>query len=545
MNWNNSKWIGLLLALTLVFTAAIRIRLLAVPLERDEGEYAYAGQLILQGVPPYQLAYNMKLPGIYAFYAVILALFGQTHQAIHLGLLLVNAGTILLVFFLAKRLISSFAAVFAAAAYALLSLLPQVQGFTANAEPFVLLFALSGILLILRGIDSAKYFFYCIACGAFLLGMGFVVKQHGAVFLGFAGLALAVHLIRQKPFPVHKTVFAAAAFGAGAVLPFAMTCLALHAAGVFRTFWFWTFEYAREYVAMVPWETGWFALKLRTADIFSHSIALSGLAILGVLTLWFQRHVKRWTLAAFTLLSFAAVSIGLYYRGHYFLFLLPAAAMLAGAAFEFLCRRIFPPLRLGGRSALPGILAAGIFSATLLPQFGYFFTATPNQIARSCYGSNPFPESLEIAEFIRNHSSPEDRIAVIGSEPQIYFYSGRRSATGYIYTYPLMEEHPFTIQMQREMIRQIEENRPKFLVFVNVPPSWLVRPNSSRLLASWFLEYAPANYALVGAIDILAGGQTQYYWNPKDPHVRFQSSDWIEIFQRKDTVPAPSAPGLK
>ena len=35
---------------------AIRIRLLGIPLERDEGEYAYAGQLILQGIPPYKLA---------------------------------------------------------------------------------------------------------------------------------------------------------------------------------------------------------------------------------------------------------------------------------------------------------------------------------------------------------------------------------------------------------------------------------------------------------------------------------------------------------
>ena len=47
---------------------AIRIRLLGIPLERDEGEYAYAGQLMLQGIPPYKLAYNMKLPGIYAAY---------------------------------------------------------------------------------------------------------------------------------------------------------------------------------------------------------------------------------------------------------------------------------------------------------------------------------------------------------------------------------------------------------------------------------------------------------------------------------------------
>ena len=50
---------------TIVFTlvVAIRIRLLGIPLERDEGEYAYAGQLILQGIPPYKLAYNMKFPG--------------------------------------------------------------------------------------------------------------------------------------------------------------------------------------------------------------------------------------------------------------------------------------------------------------------------------------------------------------------------------------------------------------------------------------------------------------------------------------------------
>src|SRR5881409_4340082 len=75
---------------------AIRIRLLGVPLERDEGEYAYAGQLILQGVPPYTLAYNMKFPGTFAAYAAIMSIFGQTIAGIHLGLLLVNTATIIL-----------------------------------------------------------------------------------------------------------------------------------------------------------------------------------------------------------------------------------------------------------------------------------------------------------------------------------------------------------------------------------------------------------------------------------------------------------------
>lgn len=75
-----------------------------VPLERDEGEYAYAGQLILQGVPPYRLAYNMKLPGTYAAYAGIMAVFGQTVRGIHLGLLLVNLAAAALLFLLGRRL---------------------------------------------------------------------------------------------------------------------------------------------------------------------------------------------------------------------------------------------------------------------------------------------------------------------------------------------------------------------------------------------------------------------------------------------------------
>ena len=58
-----------MLAVVILFFAVVRFRLRDVPLERDEGEYAYCGQLMLQGIPPYKLAYNMKLPGTYAAYA--------------------------------------------------------------------------------------------------------------------------------------------------------------------------------------------------------------------------------------------------------------------------------------------------------------------------------------------------------------------------------------------------------------------------------------------------------------------------------------------
>ena len=87
----------------------IRYRLRDMPLERDEGEYAYSGQLLLEGIPPYKLAYNMKLPGIYAAYAAVMAVFGETPAGIHLGLLLVNAASIILLYLLTSRLSGRFA----------------------------------------------------------------------------------------------------------------------------------------------------------------------------------------------------------------------------------------------------------------------------------------------------------------------------------------------------------------------------------------------------------------------------------------------------
>ncbi|MFZ0307381.1 MAG: hypothetical protein WAL89_04350, partial [Candidatus Sulfotelmatobacter sp.] len=92
------------LLLVIVFFAFVRVRLRDVPLERDEGEYAYVGQLMLQGIPPYKIAFNMKLPGTYAAYAAMMAVFGETASGIRMGLLLVNVAATILVFFLGKYL---------------------------------------------------------------------------------------------------------------------------------------------------------------------------------------------------------------------------------------------------------------------------------------------------------------------------------------------------------------------------------------------------------------------------------------------------------
>ena len=73
---------ALVVVVAATVAAAIRLRLLAVPLERDEGEYAYAGRLLQDGVPPFESVYGMKLPGTHLAYGLAFALLGPGTAAV-------------------------------------------------------------------------------------------------------------------------------------------------------------------------------------------------------------------------------------------------------------------------------------------------------------------------------------------------------------------------------------------------------------------------------------------------------------------------------
>ena len=152
---------------------------------------------MLQGIPPYKLAYNMKFPGTYAAYAVIMSIFGQTISGIHLGFLLVNAATIALVFLLGRRLINTTAGLVAAASYAVLSLSPTVLGFAAHATHFVMLPVLGGMLLLLGSTIAPAHPFGRLFASGVLFGLAGVMKQPGIFFVLFAVIYLITEEIRS------------------------------------------------------------------------------------------------------------------------------------------------------------------------------------------------------------------------------------------------------------------------------------------------------------------------------------------------------------
>jgi len=515
---------------TIVFTlvVAIRIRLLGIPLERDEGEYAYAGQLILQGIPPYKLAYNMKFPGTYAAYAVVMSIFGQTISGIHLGLLLVNAATVALVFFIARRLISETAGVVAAASYALLAISPTVLGFAAHATHFVMLPVLGGMLLLLDQHADAR-FGRLFVSGA-LFGMAVVMKQPGIFFAVFAVIYLITKEIRSGLRP--KDWFPRAlVFGGGVILPLTMMCLVLLYTGVFREFRFWTVDYAQQYGTLVRLGNVAPFLLGRTSEVIGANWPVWALAGVGALAGIWNERVRAGTLFLLGLLFFSALAVcpGLYFRHHYFVLVLPAVALLAGTGISALAGAL--PDRVTASKVLPLIVTAAALALPLVQYKKLFFEFSPAQVSRMIYAGSAFPEAVRIAEYLREHTTVDDTIAVLGSEPQIYFYSHRHSATGYIYTYPLMEPQKYARQMQEEMISEIEQANPKYLVSVTMNDSWLSRPGSDPLIFSWANEYIAKNYVPAGFVNVTSG-ETEYYFD-NIPTTVATLKDYILIYTRK------------
>jgi len=521
-----------LLLLVIVFFAAVRFRLRAMPLERDEGEYAYIGHLMLQGIPPYKLAYTMKLPGTGAAYAGIMAIFGQTSAGIHLGLLMVNAVTTLLIYLLAVRLSGRLAGVVAAASYALVSAGVAILGLAAHATHFVVLFALAGTMVLLKAMETERTWQFFMS--GLLFGLAFLMKQPGIAFAAFGGSYL-VAVEWKHPVAWKRLWLKVGSLGAGVLLPFGLTCLMLWAAGVFRTFWFWTFTYAREYASETAVSPGIRIFLGTFPAVMGPSAGVWMIAGFGVASLVWHRESRRhaFLIASLSLWSFVALTAGLAFRDHYFILVLPAVALLAGIAVQSTTEAL--AARSLAFAGVPVLLFAAACGYSVLKQAPFFLQMDPVTACEKRYGENPFPEALAAAQYVEAHTSASDRIAVFGSEPEIYFYARRHSATGFIYVYGLVEQQKYAFEMQKQMISEIESVHPRFVVAVQDRLSWLANTGSPELLSfsTWADHYLSEQYELAGLVERV-GERTECRWDNEIKNYQARSQNVIGVFRRRN-----------
>ena len=523
----------ILFSLILILVSVIRLRLLSFPLERDEGEYAYFGQLILDGVPPYKMAYNLKFPGTYYCYAVIMGIFGQTTEGIRVGLLLFNLGSLVFIFQIIKKLFNPFTALIASLSAGLLFVSPSLLGQAAHATHFVTFFMLGGTWLLLLAFDKNSLLHFTFS--GIMMGLAFLMKQSGVFFPLFGGLMILLHYFMEKPGTIVKSFVNFCGYGAGVIIPIALIFLIMFWSGVIDKFWFWTITYPQAYGSKIPISGAWDSFQRSIPGVINTFKFLWIIAALGFIVIFFGKS-KLWNrlfIFIFVVFSFLPAIPGFYFRSHYFIPFLPAVGILTGVFFNDInnmVERYAKQVR---------FFTAAIFIILVInglnAEKDFFFVKDPTVISNNLYRGNFFTESIQVAKFVKENTSEEDSIFVCGSEPQIYFYSQRKSATGYIYMYDLVYSHQYVKEMQAEMMQQIEKAHPKYIIYVSCPFSWLAKPKVSDTVFSWISNYIIENkYTRVGVVDYLFPKPSVYLWNNDARNYKTQSDKFMLVLRRPD-----------
>ncbi len=458
---------------------------------------------------------------------MILRALGSSPAAIHWGAQIYSLGTLAVVFALGRRLFSPLAGLAAAAFAALLGADHSLLANAANTETFMILPLAGALLATLVAVerDAARW---ALAAGA--LSMAAVLfKQVAVTNLVFCALWI-VRSARRKG-------ALASAFAAGGALALLPVLAYFALAGAWDAFLDATVGHNLRYSSRVGLAEYpglfWFSFRKILGSFWPIGIlALIGAARRGGDVGGTSRPADGGgageggaprpdavaIVGAWGLFAFLGVAMGGYFREHYFLQMAPAVALLAGRGVEALPAP--SRWRPSGRKVALWAAAAAI-ALTILASPWYYLRRGPEEKCRRIYGDNPFPESLLVGRYLAERTRPEDTIFVFGSEPQILAYAGRRSASRYIFVYPLMGPFEDARARQGVVLEDLEQNRPRYIVTVFVPNSFLFSETTHTevfrgiegLLASSYRVVAATPYRWVSPHPFIAGETLLGIWN--------------------------------
>jgi hypothetical protein len=407
-------------------------------------------------------------------------LIGTSPTALHWGMQLYTFGTMTLLFFLGRRLVSPLAGFLAALFAAFLTADKGVLGNAANTEIYMLLPLTGAMLTTVRAVEEDAVG-WAFATGV-LSAAALLFKQVALPDVAFYG-AVLLFCGRRWALPLGMVL--------GLVVGLLPAPVYFAAAGAWREFLDCTVLYNLTYVREVPLSLYPTSFWGRFQEILETALPVYALAALGLAVgCWWPRRQALpggWRAALLTspglllalwlLFSLLGVSTGGYFREHYFMQVIPAVALFAGLGCVALTRLLPWP---AARVAAPCLVGALVvfYGVTAAPD--YYLRGTPDVKCRHLYFTNPFPEDVVVARYIREHSDPDDTVFVFGSEPQTYYYADRKCASRYIFVYPLLpmlRSQPDVGRRQQEVLDELHEQRPRFIVYVTLPFS---RPPSLK-----------------------------------------------------------------
>lgn len=424
MTRSQSHWVNVIIvALVLILRSPTLLPSMYVS---DEGYYGTIANDILDGGAVYHTAVDTKPPGMYYIYAGVFQVAGRNNLlAVHILAIFVVAATALVVWRIGARVADEWAGAWAGIGYAVFvhAYRPN-DTLGANSEIFASLPLALSVLAFLRGQKQPGWSLMFLS-GA-LVGVATLIRQPSAMTLGALLACLAYGWLIPRSHSFGRVLAA----GSGVVIGFIAVIAALAwyyaVQGNLRDAYLWAWAFAIRYVES---ETTIPYVLERLVTVHLAVILLSGvLWYFGIRQVvetlrFFSRRKAAPTgqvlLIFWLVLSYLAIFVGWRFPGHYHMAVLPPLSILAGEAFSRFAaeQRRFPQRRWRW-------IRTGIIAAAALPAIVFLIVAF--------VGRTQMLNFLPTVQLIVKETSPNDRIFVWGSRPQLYSFSGRRMATRFV-----------------------------------------------------------------------------------------------------------------
>jgi hypothetical protein len=488
---------------------------LTYPFGRDQGIYAYAGKLLLEGKMNYQYVFDLKPPGIHFLFAFAQFAFGESMFNTRVFDLIWQTLTGYVIFLIAFRisgnkpvsLVSSFLYIFL---YFRLDYWHTLQADGMLNLPFAL-----SVLLLLQ--NEVKHSFPRLFFAGVLFALALIFKYTVISFLPMLLISMYFFASGLKSLRLKSIL----AYLAGVVFFSSATLLLYYFSGALGYMLNVQFVQTPIYTSI--------AYETESMDyISSQIIRLFTISVYAPL-IWFSfiglvwAVIKKKSGYGYLLLSSWLISslfsLIFQWKFYYYHFLVIIPPLAIGA--PLFVTVILPEIKKAARKklAIPVLIAilCGYSVFAFKPYINnynnLFSIINGKNSLKDVYQINGVTEdsvfmiskTFRAVDFVNQYTRSIDRIYVWGFDPLIYYLSGRKCTSRFIYNFPLLWKAENT-ELRKEFIKEIEDNYPKLILVAKNDPLLFISgfdEDSKGLLKRFpeFSEILNEKYINVKSVD--------------------------------------------
>lgn len=432
-------------------------------LERDEGEYAYPAQILRAGGIPYVDFYVTKPPIIIYLNLFTQVLSDSPILPIRVLASLFILGAIVITALIANKRGGKMAGTAVLMFLPIVLANPSLSAFAANTEKFMIL-PMMGVLALITYFPRERSFKVAVLAGA-LAGLAVLIKPICIPPLLCIFIFWAWQIFRETR-SGRFLFWPVGGWAGGFLVTVLMVCFPVILHGAWGNLWECAVTFNLHYAGSLGWSPVYFIGTM--SELFSYGWPL--FLLLGLLP--FTRYP--WRFFDVALLLTICVSVYKDPNGHQYIMLIPVWVLVSACLMDE-CLQARLPVRRRSQKALWSGMTIAIVSCILLWPLREQLWMSSNELFFNYYLGEPFYESPMVAEVVHRLTGPEDKVYIAGSEPQILYYSRRRSPVRFAVMYPLTFRTPLASSYQQEVMGDLDREPPKVIVWTSAQTSWGVR----------------------------------------------------------------------